>query len=177
VPEASNVGRRYASGIFQVAQEENTIDAWRTELTKLDELLQDDVLVAAFQNPAVGVKRRMELAKLLAPELRPETENLLRLLVEHYRTRYMHEIREAFERLADEASGIVHAAVTTAIDLDPDDRKRYEQELARKLGRKVSVTFVTDPAVVGGATIQIGDHLVDGTVRTQLARLRQELLS
>jgi len=177
VPEASNVGRRYASGIFQVAQEANTIDAWRAELTKLDELLQDDVLVAAFQNPVVGVKRRMELAKLLAPELRPETQNLLRLLVEHHRTRYMHEIREAFERLADEASGIVHAAVTTAIDLDPDDRKRYEQELARKLGRTVSVTFVTDPAVVGGATIQIGDHLIDGTVRTQLARLRQELLS
>jgi F-type H+-transporting ATPase subunit delta len=177
VPEASNVGRRYASGIFQVAQEANTIDTWRAELTKLDELLQDDVLVAAFQNPAVGVKRRMELANLLAPELRPETENLLRLLVEHHRTRYMHEIRAAFERLADEASGIVHAAVTTAIDLDPDDRKRYEQELARKLGRKVSVTFMTDPAIVGGATIQIGDHLVDGTVRTQLARLRQELLS
>jgi len=177
VPEASNVARRYASGIFQLAQEEKTIDTWRAELTKLDELLQDDVLVAAFQNPAVGVKRRVELAKLLAPELRPETENLLRLLVEHHRTRYMHEIREAFERLADEASGIVHASVTTAIDLGKDDRERYEQALARKLGRKVNVRFTTDPAVVGGATIQIGDHLIDGTVRTQLARLRQELLS
>jgi F-type H+-transporting ATPase subunit delta len=45
------------------------------------------------------------------------------------------------------------------------------------LGRKVSVEFSTDPAIVGGAAIRIGDHLVDGTVRTQLARLRQELLS
>jgi F-type H+-transporting ATPase subunit delta len=177
VPEAGNIARRYAAGIFQLAQEENAVDSWRAELTKLDELLQDDVLVAAFQNPAVGVQRRMELAKLLAPELRPETENLLRLLVEHHRTRYMHEIREAFERLADEASGIVHASVTTAIDLGEDDRQHYEQVLARKLGRKVNVRFTTDPGVVGGATIQIGDHLVDGTVRTQLARLRQELLS
>jgi F-type H+-transporting ATPase subunit delta len=177
MPDASNVARRYAAGIFQLAQEENSIDTWRAELSKLDELLQDDVVVAAFANPAVGVKRRMELAKLLAPELRPETENLLRLLVEHQRTRYMHEIREAFVQLADEASGIVHAAVTTAIDLDEDDRRRYEQALARKLGRKVNVKFTTDPATVGGATIQIGDHLVDGTVRTQLARLRQDLLS
>jgi F-type H+-transporting ATPase subunit delta len=177
VPDASNVARRYAAGIFQLAQEESTIDTWRAELAKLDELLQDDVLVAAFANPAVGVKRRMELAKVLAPELKPETENLLRLLVEHHRTRYMHEIREAFERLADEASGIVHVTVATAIDLDEDDRRRYEQELARKLGRKVNVTFLTDPAMVAGATIQIGDHLVDATVRTQLARLRQALLS
>jgi len=177
VPDASNVARRYAAGIFQLAREENSIDTWRAELVKLDELLQDDVLVAAFQNPAVGVSRRMELAKLLAPELKKETENMLRLLVEHHRTRAMHAIREEFERLADEASGIIHATVTTAIELDRDDRTRYEAELARKLERKVTVRFITDPGVVGGATIQIGDHLVDGTVRTQLARLRQELLS
>ena len=177
MPEASNVARRYAAGIFQLAEEERTSDRWRAELAKLDELLADEVLVAAFQNPAVGITRRMELAKVLAPELKPETENLLRLLVEHHRTRYMHEIREAFEGLADEASGIVHATIATAIDLDEDDRRRYEQALARKLGRTVNVTFLADPAMVGGATIQVGDHLVDGTVRTQLARLRQELLS
>jgi F-type H+-transporting ATPase subunit delta len=177
VPETSNVARRYAAGIFQLAQEENAIDAWRAELAKLDELLEDDVLVAAFDNPAVGVRRRMELAQLLKPELRPETENLLRLLVEHYRTREIHRIREEFERLADEASGIVHATVTTAIELDHDDSQNLEQALARKLGRKVTVTFRTDPAIVGGAAIQIGDRLVDGTVRTQLERLRHELLS
>lgn len=177
MPEASNVARRYAAGIFQLAQEEKAIDTWRAELTKLEELLQDDVLVAAFQNPAVGISRRMELAELLKPELRPETENLLRLLVEHHRTREIRRIRQEFGRLADEASGIVHATVATAIELDEDDRKRFEQALAKKLGRKVTVEFSTDPGIVGGATIQIGDHLVDGTVRTQLARLRQELLS
>jgi F-type H+-transporting ATPase subunit delta len=171
------VARRYAAGIFQLAQEGNAVDTWRAELAKLDELLQDDVLVAAFKNPAVGVGRRMELAQLLKPEFRPETENLLRLLVEHYRTSEIHRIREEFERLADEASGIIHATVTTAIELDKDDRQRFERALAEKLGRKVSVDFSTDPGIVGGASIQIGDHLVDGTVRTQLARLRQELLS
>ncbi|MDQ6712605.1 MAG: F0F1 ATP synthase subunit delta, partial [Candidatus Dormibacteraeota bacterium] len=96
MPERTGVARRYAAGIFQLAQEENAVDTWRAELAKLDELLQDDVLVAAFQNPAVGVGRRMELAQILKPELRPETENLLRLLVEHYRTREMHRIREEF---------------------------------------------------------------------------------
>lgn len=177
MPETSNVARRYASGIFQLAQEEKAIDSWRAELAKLDELLNDDVLRAAFKNPAVGVARRMELAQLLKPEFRPETENLLRLLVEHHRTADIHPIREEFGRLADEASGIVHATVTTAIELDTEDRRRFEQALERKLRRKVTVEFSSDPTIVGGAAIQIGDHLVDGTVRTQLARLRQELLS
>jgi len=177
VPETSSVARRYAAGIFHLAQEGNAIDTWRKELATLDQLLQEDVLVAAFRNPAVGVGRRMELAQLLKPELRPETENLLRLLVEHYRTREIHRIRQEFERLADEAAGIVHASVATAIELEADDRKHFEQLLTKKLGQTVTVEFSTDPGIVGGATIQIGDHLVDGTVRTQLARLRQQLLS
>jgi F-type H+-transporting ATPase subunit delta len=177
MPETGNIARRYAGGLFQLAKEEGAIDTWRAELDKLDELLEDEVLVAAFQNPSVGVQRRMELAKLLAPELRTETENLLRLLVEHHRTPYVRAIREAFGRLADEASGIVHPIVTTAIELDDDDRKRLQEALAKRLGRQVAVTFRADASIIGGATIQIGDHLVDGTVRTQLERLRQELLT
>jgi F-type H+-transporting ATPase subunit delta len=88
----------------------------------------------------------------------------------------MPAIRQEFERLADEASGIVTATMTTAIPLDEAERKRYEQELSRKLDRKVKLGFRTDAALIGGATIQIGDHLVDASVRTKLNRLREDLL-
>ncbi len=177
MPEVSNVARRYADGVLQLAQEQNAIDVWREELAKLDELLGDPVLLAAFQNPAAGPQRRMELAKLLAPELRPETENFLRLLVEHRRTREMPAIREAFNRMADELAGIVHAVFTTAIPLEKADQQRYWRALEQRLGKKVEMTFDTDPALIGGASIRIGDHLTDGSIRTQLERLRQELLS
>jgi F-type H+-transporting ATPase subunit delta len=177
VPETSNVARRYASGVLELAKEQDALDLWRDELAKLDELLHDDVLTAAFQNPAVGMQRRMELARLLAPELRPETENFLRLLVEHRRTRAIHAIREEYTRLADEAAGIVHATITTAIPLEREDQDRYRRALEQRLKRNVTVTFRQDPAMIAGAVIQIGDHLVDGSVRMQLERMRQELLS
>lgn len=177
MPSASNIGRRYATGIFQLAQEENAVDAWRLELARLDELLSDEVLTAAFENPGVGTQRRMDLARQLAPELRPETQNLLRLLIEHRRTNDAGAIRQEFDRLADEASGIVNALMTIAIPLEDADRRRYEETLARKVKRKVRLRVRTDPTIIGGARIQIGDHLVDGSVQTQLERLRQDLLS
>jgi F-type H+-transporting ATPase subunit delta len=177
VPESSSVARRYAAGIFELAKDEKAIDTWREELKKLAELLEDDVLVAAFNNPGVGSQRRMELARLLAPDLRPQTENLLRLLVEHHRTGDIGRIRDEFERLADEASGVAHATVTTAIRLDDADRQRYERALAQRLGRKVTVKFKEDPSMIGGAAIQVGDRLVDGSVKTQLERLRKDLQS
>jgi F-type H+-transporting ATPase subunit delta len=172
----SNIARRYAQGIFQLAQADRDLDAWRTELTQLEALLQDDVLRAAFANPAVTTPRRMELARGLAPELRPETQNLLRLLIEHRRTSEMPAIRREFERMADEAAGIVNVALTTAIELDEAEKRRYEKALADRLGKKVRMEYRHDPGLVAGATVQIGDRLIDGSVRTQLDRLRQQLV-
>jgi F-type H+-transporting ATPase subunit delta len=171
----TNVGRRYAQGVFQLARSENDLDAWRRELERLDALLQDDVLRAAFANPSVTTPRRLELAQRLAPELRPETQNLLRLLIEHRRTSQMPEVRREFERMADEAQGIVNATLTTAIDLNDADRLHYERELADRLGAKVRLEVRRDPGLIGGATVQVGDRLIDGSVRTQLDRLRRRL--
>jgi len=172
----SNIARRYAQGVFQLAEAEHDFDGWRRELTQLDALLQDDVLRAAFANPAVTTPRRMELAQRLAPELRPETQNLLRLLIEHRRSSEMPAIRREFERMADEAAGIVNVALTTAAELDDSERKRYERALAERLGKSVRMEYRHDPALVAGATVQIGDRLIDGSVRTQLDRLRQQLV-
>ncbi len=170
----SNIARRYAQGIFQLAKEPE-LDSWRQELAQLEALLQDDVLRAAFANPSVTTPRRMELAQRLAPELRQETQNLLRLLIEHRRTSEMPAIRREFERMADKAAGIVNVALTTAVDLSDAEQQRYERVLADRLGKKVRMDYRHDPGLVAGATIQIGDRLIDGSVRTQLDRLRQRL--
>ena len=171
----SNIARRYAQGVFDLAGSEGKLDDWRRELDLLDDLLEDDVLRAAFANPAVSTPRRLELAEGLAAELRKETQNLLRLLIEHRRTREMPDIRREFERLADEAAGVVNATLTTAVDLDDRERRNYQQELSRRLGRDVRLEHRRDPGLIGGATVQIGDRLIDGSVRTQLQRLRQQL--
>lgn len=171
----SNVARRYAQGVFQLAEAEHDPDRWRRELEQLDALLRDDVLRSAFANPSVTTTRRMELAEKLAPELRPETQNLLRLLIEQRRTTEMPAIRREYERMADDAAGIVNATLTTAIDLSDAERDRYQQELARRLGREVRLEHRRDQGLIAGATVQVGDRLIDGSVRTQLDKLRQQL--
>ena len=173
----TNVGRRYAQGAFQLAEAEHDIDAWRGQLEQLDALLQDDVLRAAFANPAVPTARRLELAQKLGSDLRPETRNLLRLLIEHRRTAEMPAVRREFDRMADESQGIVNATLTTAVALSDADQERYQQELAKRLGRKVRLEYRRDPGLIGGATVQVGDRLIDGSVRTQLDRLHQRLVA
>jgi F-type H+-transporting ATPase subunit delta len=171
------VARRYAAAAFALAQERQQIDLWRAEMQKLDALFQDEVLRAACRNPAVSVARRVEVARRLAPDLTPPAQNLARLLIERQRTSEMGAIRQEFERLADERAGVVHAILTTATPLAGEEAARYQQALARKLDRQVRLRTEVDRDLVGGARIQIGDHLVDGTVRTKLEHLRQTLRS
>ncbi len=172
---SSAVARRYAAGAFRLAEEEHAVDRWRAELAKLDQLFQDEGLRAAFRNPAVSTARRVELARRRGSDLRPQTQNLMRLLIEHQRTSEQSAIRREFERMADQASGIVHATLTTSIPLEEDERQRLRGVLQRKLGREVILRHQVDPALIGGARIQVGDQLVDGSVQTKLEQLRQAL--
>jgi len=70
---------------------------------------------------------------------------------------------------------VLALALTTAVDLDEAERRRYERALADRLGKKVRMEYRHDPGLVAGATVRIGDRLIDGSVRTQLDRLRQRL--
>jgi len=172
---SSALARRYAEAVFAVASQETDYDGWRREMALLTELFGDAILAAAFSNPGVSPSRRMDLAQRLAPELRPETFNLMRILIEHQRTRDMPAIREEFDRLVDEAEGIVHVRLITAIALSTKDETAYRRALGDKLGRDIRLHLQVDPTLIGGATIQVGDHLVDGSIRTRLAQLRRVL--
>jgi F-type H+-transporting ATPase subunit delta len=172
---SSLAGRRYAEAAFAVARESGDYDGWRREVALLTELFGDKVLAAAFRNPAVSVARRLELARQLAPEVRPETFNLMRILIEHQRTAEMPAIREEFNRLVDAVQGIVHVLLITAVPVAANEESAYRQSLTRKIGRDVRLRVEVDPALIGGATIQVGDHLVDGSIRTRLEELRRAL--
>lgn len=172
---SSAIARRYAEAAFAVAREQQDYPGWRREMRLLAALFREEVLASAFRNPAVSVPRRLELARTLAPELRPASFNLMRLIIEHQRTSEMPAIREEFDRLVDDAQGIVHVSVTTAIELSARDETAYRRALADKLGRDIRLHLQVDPALIGGATIQVGDHLVDGSVRTRLEQLRRSL--
>jgi len=123
VPEAGNIARRYAAGIFQLAQEERRSIPWRAELAKLDELLGDDVLVAGVSEPAVGIKAPHGAGEAACTGTQaPETKNLaFAYWWNIIAPGNMHEIRQAFGASADDCRRHRAASVITAIDLDGDD--------------------------------------------------------
>jgi F-type H+-transporting ATPase subunit delta len=89
----------------------------------------------------------------------------------------LEEIQEAFSRILDARQGITQASVSSATELNAKEREELTVALGRLTGEKVQADFTTDSALIGGAVVRIGSTIYDGSVRTQLERLRARMIS
>ena len=173
---SGSAARRYAEALLALAPDERTVVAVRASLEKLAPVF-DRVTVAGLRDPSVPMKQRVEaLNSALGGE--PEVvRSLLVLLMESDRIVLVPQVALRFGDLVDQREGISKARITTAVPLDESARRELVRRLERESGLKVRATFAVDPTLIGGAKVQIGDHLIDSSVRARLIALGRELAS
>jgi F-type H+-transporting ATPase subunit delta len=172
---ATAAAKRYARASFDVATDEKRVDLWLTQLTALRTVMSEPSVVAILTNPTLPTEQRMKLIRV-DEGFDPEVVNLARLLIESNRVREIGGVVEEFRDLSDAAAGRVRAVVTTAIELQPQDRDEISKQLSSRLGKEVALRAEVDPRVLGGLKLQYGDRLIDATVATRLQQLRQRLV-
>lgn len=171
----ATAARRYASAVFELAQQERQVAEWGRRLAAIRELISDRGVASVLTNPTIAVEQRMALVSAAPRVFDAGGTNLAKLLIEAGRVEEIGAIAEEFERLADEADGRVRATVTTAVELSHADRDRVGDELSRRLGKEIRLDVVVDPLILGGLKLQYGDRLVDASVATKLQQLRRRL--
>lgn len=173
---SGSAARRYAEALLALAPDERILVAFRTSLEKLAPVF-DRVTVANLRDPSVPVKQRVEaLTSALAGE--PEAvRSLLVLLLERDRIALVPQIALAFGDLVDRREGIAKARITTAVPVDETAGRELVRRLERTSGLKLRATFAVDPTLIGGAKVQIGDHLIDSSVHAKLTALGRQLAS
>jgi len=166
--------RRYAEAVLDLATAENAVDAYRASLDSLAAGLAPQS-IRALRNPSVPVKQRLA-AVVAATKGHPKAiGSLLLLLEQRDRIALVPDIARVFGDLVDRRAGIVEAKITTAVALDAAAQRAFVARLERSSGHKLKATFAIDDSLIGGAQIQLGDHLIDSSVRAQLIALRTQL--
>ncbi len=133
-------------------------------------------LTRLLKHPTMTVPRKLEAtAELLDEELLPAVRDLLALVVEHDRGEVLQVAGEVYREVADEAEGVVRARATTALPLDGERADRIRAALARWFGAEVVLEQETDPDIIGGVVVEVGDRVVDGSLRGRLLRMRAAL--
>jgi F-type H+-transporting ATPase subunit delta len=173
---SGSAARRYAEALLGLAPDERTVREIRGSLEKLAPVF-DRVTVAGLRDPSVPMKQRVEA---LSSALKGEPEvvrSLFVLLLESDRIALVPQVALAFGDLVDRREGIAKARITTAVPLDEAARRELVRRLERESRRKLRATFAVDPTLIGGAKVQIGDHLIDSSVQAKLTALGRQLAS
>jgi F-type H+-transporting ATPase subunit delta len=103
--------------------------------------------------------------------------NFLFVVVDRGRTRLLLEIQASFDRRLDERQGIVRAEVSSARGLTDVEKAELSKALARLTGRRVEAAYRRDPALLAGTVVRVGSTIYDGSVRTQLEKMRERMAS
>lgn len=166
--------RRYAEAVLDLATAENAVDAYRASLDSLAAGLSPQS-IRALRNPSVPVKQRLA-AVVAATKGHPKAiGSLLLLLEQRDRIALLPDIARAFGDLVDRRAGIVKAKITTAIALDDKQQQAFVKRLESASGHRIEAAFTVDEKLIAGAQIQLGDHLVDTSVRARLDALGQSM--
>jgi F-type H+-transporting ATPase subunit delta len=173
-----SIARRYAKALFGLAVDTGRVEAWATSLLSLKEAVESSPdLRDVLSNPVYSKDQRRAIVEKLAAALSLDAEprSLLLLLGDRNRLSYLSAMVDTFRDLADQHLGRVRARVTSAVKLDDAAAQAIADKLSQSTKMKVLLEREVDPAILGGAVAQVGSLVYDGSVRTQLEDLRQQL--
>ena len=164
----------YASALFGVAQAEGSMDEVTDELFRFSQVLSgNDELRSTLTDAQIPASRRQQIVEdLLGGRANAITTSLVSMVVGTGRSRDLSAIIEELVRISAAQGNKEVAEVRSAIELTPEQRQRLADALGAATGKQVEVRVIVDPSVIGGVVAQVGDTVIDGTVRSRLEQLK-----
>ena len=171
--QALTLARPYARAAFAIARDAGALPAWSDALAFAARVAADPTVAALLGNPGLT---QADATTLLAPEGADAMfGNFLGLLFENRRLSLLPEITGMFDELRFEAERVVKAKVTSAVALPTAELDTIKAALKKRFGRDVEVETAVDESLIGGAVIDAGDVVIDGSLKGKLGRLQAAL--
>jgi F-type H+-transporting ATPase subunit delta len=149
------------------------------ELHGIEALLKEsDPLRRVLENPSIASEDKRALLDALSKRLGTtrQVRNFVAVVMDHRRLPLFSEILKQLEEEFDKRQGIAEAQVSSARQLGDPEKQMLEAEIARMTGKKVRAKYEQDASLLGGAVVQVGSTIYDGSVKGQLERIKEQLV-
>jgi F-type H+-transporting ATPase subunit delta len=176
------IARNYAETLLALAERDggdSAVDAYGSALDEVAELLRQEPRIREFlESPRVSTEDRKRAIRATFERRVPESFlRFLLVVVDKRRQALLPAIAVEYRDLVDQLRGRVRAHITLARDADAGLRDEIVAALEKRLGRRVIPTFASDPALVGGVVIRVGDQLYDGSMRRRITGLKRKMMA
>lgn len=175
---ASQVAERYGQALFELARETKQIERWQVESRLMKEVIESSPeLSAFFRAVKISTKEKKELvARVFEGKIDPMLLNFLMLLIDKKRVSHTSEILSFFNELANDERGILNGVVYSARKLSPKEIREIEEAMTKRNNQATELVNRIDPDLISGVKVVIGNEVIDGSMRSKIDTLRNELL-
>jgi len=167
----------YARSLFEVASEQDKLDVVREQLGAFaDALGETRDLQVFFFSPYFSTAEKEDGLDRVVSDADPVIVNFLKLLIEKHRMPALLRIRANYDALWEEENKLLPVQITSAVELDQQIVSQLGDRIAEQTDRKVDISASVDPDILGGIVVQVGNSVLDASVRNRLEQLRRQVL-
>ena len=174
----SQVAKRYAEALFQLALEKKALAEVSSDLKELVKVIDTNPeLLSLLANPKFSIERKKQIVAEIFSNAHKIVVNTLELLIEKKRVNELTNVAEEFQVLAADAEGAADAKVYSTRALTDAEIQEISTAFAARVGKvKLNITNEIDPSLLGGVRVQIGNYIFDNTVASKLDGLKRTLV-
>ncbi len=166
----------YARSLFEVAQEQNKLDTIREQLGQFADALSDNrELQVFFFSPYFSTIEKKDGLDRAVSDADPILVNFLKLLIENHRTPVIFRVRRVVDELWQQENKLLPVTVTSAVELDQATVSQIGDRIAEQTGRKVELSAIVEPDILGGLVVRVGNSILDASIRNRLEQLRKQV--
>jgi F-type H+-transporting ATPase subunit delta len=167
----------YARALFEVASDHDKLDDVRDQLGAFaDALSETRDLQVFFFSPYFSTAEKEDGLDRVVTDADPTIVNFLKLLIEKHRMPVLFRIRADYERLWEDENKLLPVQITSAVELDDAVVKQLGDRIAEQTDRKVQVSAQVNPDILGGIVVQVGNSVLDASVKNRLEQLRKQVV-
>jgi ATP synthase F1 delta subunit len=166
----------YARSLFEVAQEQDKLDAIREELGQFADALDGNrELQVFFFSPYFSTIEKKDGLDRTVSDADPILVNFLKLLIENHRMPVIFRVRRVVDGLWREENKLLPVTVTSAVELDQATVSQIGDRISEQTGRRVELSAIVEPDILGGLVVRVGNSILDASIRNRLEQLRKQV--
>ena len=171
------IADRYAQALFEVGEETQTTNELYQELSELVVILNENKDLYNFlKSPLIGREDKKNVMKnIFENQLSDNMNNFLKIVIDKDRMSAIENIKESYKNLLNDKNNILEGTVVTAVSLNEQEIKDLEKNLSIKYNKNVTLNNVVDETILGRVLVKLGNEEIDGTVKTRLAKIKNQL--
>ena len=174
----TRIARRYAQAIFSIAEDKGAVDQYLTQLEEVVQTVTESGdLARVFGSRLTNTEKKKELVvQLFSSRIDKNVLNFILLVLDKGRGGYLADILANYQKMTDDKQQVCPATVISALPFEKEQESALTNKLKTVTGKEIRLTKETDPNILGGFKLVIGDLHYDASVAGQLNAMQQQLV-